>query len=519
MKHLRRATTILGLMLALSLPLIGCSGGNGDKCDGGPCVDADDGDGDSGPKTCTTIADCPSHYLCINGFCSLGDICTKDEDCPDQYICNIIKEVCVPETPCLGDTDCAAPTPYCITGVGICAECREDAHCSMGTPHCSTAGKCLICMQNAHCAAGEICQNNACVLENGCESDADCDTGKHCDLHDHKCYTCVTDAHCAGAYVCVPDLHRCEACYLDQHCVSGDHCWTGNFTCVECLDDSHCPTGTHCNLSSHSCTAVVCTSDNDCVNEPMRPKCHIPTGDCVQCVAHADCGTYQWCRDFSCQSGCQTDLECEEKLGQNYRCDVPNGACFYAECMDDPDCAGNQQGKLHCKIAATPSNPPQYTCVECTADEHCDEYFECNPTNFTCRKMACYKYPDPDTTCHQIDPCYFCDFGSGDCEPAHDCPIGNECCQGYTCNTFSHCERNLDCNSNADCPTDSECNTVTKQCEYLSCCEPPCSQGQFCNGNCQCESGCHDQGEECDPMNNNCCENLRCPLFWPFCTP
>ena len=166
-----------------------------------------------------------------------------------------------------------------------------------------------------------------------------------------------------------------------------------------------------------------------------------------------------------------------------------------------------------------PPTPPQYSCVECTADEHCAEYFECNPTNFTCRKMACYKYAEPDTTCRLIDPCYYCDYGSGDCEPAYDCPVGNECCQGYTCNTFSHCERNLDCDSDLDCPTDSECNTGTRQCEYLSCCEPPCGAGDFCNANCQCETGCHEQGDTCDPMSNNCCEGLRCPIFWPFCTP
>jgi hypothetical protein len=516
MKHITRATTILGLMLALSLPLLGCNGGNGDKCDGGSCIGDADGGGDEGDAFCNNIGDCASHHLCINNVCILGNICTSDTDCPAQYICNVIKEVCVPEIPCQSDAECSAPTPYCITGVGICAECREDGHCSAPTPYCGPGGTCEVCTNDNHCAAGEICQNNSCVLEDGCESDADCDAGKHCDLTDHKCYTCVSDTHCAGAYVCEPTMHSCVSCYLDQHCTGGDYCYTGNFTCVECLEDSHCEPGEHCNLSSHACTDVVCTIDSDCDNEPGRPYCHVPSSACVQCADNHDhCGPYQWCRDFSCQSGCNSDAECAAKPPQPGQviCNPATSEC--EECLNDGHCTSAEMPA--CKTAVTPSNPPQYTCVECTADTHCDEYFECNPTNLTCRKMACYKYAEPDVTCHQVDPCYFCEYGSGNCEPAYDCPIGNECCQGYTCNTFAHCERNLDCNSDLDCPTASECNMQTRQCEYLSCCEPPCGAGQFCNSNCTCETGCHQSGETCDPASNNCCEGLRCPLMWPFC--
>ncbi len=517
MKRRYRATTILGLMLALSLPLLGCNG-NGGTTDAGD-GDADAG-GDEGPIACDGIGDCPSHHLCINGFCTLGHICTKDEDCPDKYICNVIKEVCVPETPCESDDECQDPTPHCITDVGICAECLEDAHCSAPTLHCTTAGECVVCTQNSHCPAGEECQDNTCVLVGGCESDDDCAGGQHCDLDDHKCYECVIDDHCVGAYVCVPDLHSCEACYEDRHCTSGDHCWTVNYTCVECLDDSHCPQDTHCNLSAHACTDIICTSDADCDDQPLRPKCHVPTGDCVECVEHADCGTYQWCRDFSCLSGCQTDAECEEKLGQDYHCDVPSGDCFHAECLEDSDCSGNQEGKLHCKTEDFPSNPPQYTCVECTEDAHCDEYFECDPNDFTCQSIPCYMYPDPEAICDQIDPCYYCS-NNGNCEPAFDCtyPEGPECCQGYTCNTSSHCAPNLDCETDLDCPVGSSCNQTYKQCEYTSCCGT-CGAGEYCDtDSCTCVSGCHEQGEACDPMSNNCCEDLRCPLFWPFCTP
>lgn len=514
MKHIHRATKIAGLLLALSLPLLGCSNGNGDECDGGSCIGDADGGGDEGPASCTDIGDCASHHLCINNLCILGTICTSNDDCPAQYICNVIKEVCVPETPCTSDAECAAPTPYCITGVGICAECRQDAHCSGATPHCSPGGTCEVCTTDNHCAAGEICQNNSCVLEDGCESDADCEGGKHCDLTDHKCYTCVTDAHCGGGgYVCEPDMHNCVSCYLDQHCTSGDHCYTGNFTCVECLEDSHCDAGEHCNISSHACTDVVCTVDSDCVDEPMRPKCHVATGNCVQCLLHSDCGNYQWCRDFSCQSGCQTDAECEEKLGADYRCDVPNGDCFFAECMTDNDCTSPDMPA--CKTAASPSNPPQYTCVECAADEHCDEYFDCNITNFTCRPMPCYEYANPDETCRQIDPCYYCDWlGDGQCKPMYDCPNGDECCQGYECNSFAHCAIDLDCNqADPTCAMGYECNFNTNQCEWQSCCDPQCGPGEFCNSNCQCETGCHEQGEMCDPFSQNCCQGLRCSFF------
>lgn len=523
MKRLERAAWIAVLCC---LPLAACSS-NGGAEDAG--TDAADGNGaDEGPISCETINDCPSHHLCMNGICVEGTLCTTDEECPAGDECNVIKEVCVPENPCESDDDCGGDTPYCMAGAGRCVACLEDDHCSgtPSTPYCSSQGECVACTGDAHCPDGQVCnQDNICEEEAPeCTTDADCTepSRRHCDPQTHKCYACVTNDHCTGGAVCEPTTHRCVACYEDIHCVNPDpRCDKTTFTCVECLEDTDCPGGQHCNQSSHSCTDLICTSDADCANEPGTPFCDTTTGDCVECMAHDDCGAYQWCRDHACQTGCATDQECVEKVGQDYHCDTDSGDCFYAQCLEDAECSDTPETP-HCKTAASPADPPQYTCVECTEDAHCDEFFWCGPEAspyFECRPMPCYMYDNPDEVCHEIDTCYYCDFGDGQCKPAWDCPVGDECCQGYTCNSYAHCERNLDCETDLDCPVDSTCNQTTKQCEYVSCCDPECGPGEFCNADCECESGCHEQGEPCDPMSQNCCEGLTCSLFWPFCAP
>ncbi len=499
MNALRSLTLLLAAGLSATLVAAGCSGGNGgndaglDACDG--CDPTDEG-----PLPCTSIADCPAHHLCLGGFCQLGTICTgTGDECPEGYVCNIMQEVCVPETPCESDADCTeAAAPVCLEADGVCVECVEDADCGGG--------------EDVFCNASYQCD----VVGPDCSTDADCtEAGKpHCDQAQGKCVACVNDGHCSGNQVCRPDTHSCVECYANNHCVNPNpYCWLDTTTCVECLEDNHCGGDERCNVSSHTCTDMVCESDADCVDQP-GPHCRQDTGDCVACLEHDHCGALQWCREYSCQSGCETDAECVDKMGQGYRCDPENAECFYAECMDDADCAGHENGE-HCKLTDLPSNPPQYTCVECTEDAHCDEFFMCKTTSgkFVCEPMPCYLYEDPEATCAEIDPCYVCDYGGGQCKPREDCST-EPCCQGYTCNAYSTCERNLDCDSNEDCPADSICNQQTLQCEFQSCCDE-CDPGWYCNeATCECVEGeCKQLMESCNPDIQNCCEGLTCSLM------
>ncbi len=524
MKPLRSVLPLVLTAALAGLPLAACSPGGGEEDAG---VDALDGDGDDdpGPPPCVTINDCPTRMVCLGGLCQPGTACDEDPDCPAGSVCLIIKEVCVPENPCSTDADCtAAGLPHCLSASGLCVRCLEDAHC--GDP------------AEVFCNDQYACE----AVGPDCTSDADCqEAGRpHCDPVQGKCFACVTDAHCAGGH-CTPDTHQCVDCLVSAHCTVSPHrqCLLPDMICVECLGDADCTGGERCNLTSHNCTALVCASDADCAGSPDGMYCLPATGDCVQCKEHAHCGALQWCRTNVCQSGCQTDQECVDKVANTNRCTVATGTCYWAECTADPECAANPEGKTHCKTAGSPLNPPQWSCVQCTLDEHCGENLVCDTTSgqFVCKARPCYEYADPDQPCETFDPCYRCDLNSGLCKPlgTFDYTVDPDdhcaynpaepyarggCCQGYYCTSTESCARNLNCpNGPSDCPPDYDC--VNNSCEYRSCCSPPCTGGQVCVGqapNCSCQSSCHQAGASCDPFASNCCEGLRCSVFWPMCT-
>jgi len=493
----------LCLGLVLCLTQLGCSGNSGDKDAGPDACDGCEADDDSGPIACASIGQCPVHNLCLAGFCQPGTACNGAQtECPNGYECNVMQEVCVPKWTCTGDADCEdVAAPRCLVADGVCVECTPATQ-----------------QQDCGDPADVVCSDSYTCEPVGpdCTSDADCvdqAPKTHCDVGQGKCYACLNDGHCEGALVCKLDTRTCVQCYNENHCTNPyPHCWTDTNTCVECTADVQCTGDERCNLGTHTCTELVCTNDNDCVDQP-GPHCNQANGDCVQCLTHDHCGAYQWCRDFSCQSGCQTDQECADKLGAGYRCDN-DSTCFYAECLTDADCAGNQDGE-RCKLDEVPSNPQQYTCVECIADEQCDEYFMCakGTGQYYCQPMPCYQYQDPAATCAQIDPCYECSYGTGACEPRTDC-ANDDCCQGYTCNAMSHCERSLNCQTNEDCAADSICDQQTLQCEYQSCCGD-CQSGWFCNEqSCQCEQGeCKQLMDTCNVSMQNCCEGLTCSFM------
>jgi hypothetical protein len=523
---------LLGLMACAILILPACYGGGG-KIDLSDDAGPGDNDGNNyGTILCTVSADCPAKQLCIDGLCYRGNDCFSEDDCGEGWSCNFVTNICVPDdNNCQSDADCQPPKPACQVETGNCVQCLIDSHCNtkrVGIGHCLTASNtCVDCIQDEHCGVDQFCSEQyQCLDEAECAGDADCISNErpHCNQSIGQCQECVEAGHCPSGMVCSPETHACESCYEDSHCTADKpKCDLSLGECVGCLADEDCPDGEHCNPYGRACTDVWCSSNNDC-QEPNLEFCDTGTQNCVQCLTGAHCGYGEaWCRGFFCQVGCATSEECVEKFGPDQVCDPESGHCFRAECVTDADCT-EDPGKPHCKTQEAPSSPPQYTCQECADNSHCPDFHKCTLNDFTCAIMPCYEYTDPDATCREIDPCYSCNFGNGQCEPSYECtyPDGTECCQGYSCNTVGHCDRNLTCSSNDDCPPDAECNLVTLQCEIPTCCDPPCSADEYCTTDCECLSGCHELGESCywDPANaqGNCCEGLKCSLFWPLCT-
>ncbi len=497
---------VIALLLAFGLAMLplACSSGNGETVDAGTDADAGGG-GDEGPQSCTSTAECPLNNLCIGGLCQPGEICSNTEpDCPNGYECNFLKEVCVPEATCTGDGDCTeAPMTHCLVSDGVCVECTDAAHCGN--------------VDDYFCNDAYQCEG----VGPDCSADDDCeavDPNKPYCGADGKCYACVDDGDCTGGQqVCELNRHVCVDCYLNGHCniPSEPMCYVQANICVECLADTHCAGDLHCNLSIHECTEVICETTEDC---SPGLHCKEDTGDCVQCLEHAQCGSNQWCRDFSCQTGCLDDLECQIKEGEKHYCNDETQRCYYAECTSNDECASNPDGTW-CSLADSPV-ALHFNCVECLEDSHCDEYFECDPVQKSCRPQPCYSRPDGDQ-CPDLDPCFFCDY-DGECKPQEDCydanhdPDDSLCCRGYTCNTAGHCAMVDYCDTDTDCPVGWNCADY-HQCTMEPCCDPACGSGEFCNGDCECESGCHDAGEACDPFSQNCCEGLYCSFFPPVC--
>lgn len=502
----------------------------GEVCQGGRCVSA----------PCQTREDCSTpDCICNGGICSVPPpVCQNDEDCCAGYRCNF--GTCIPDaTMCVSDSDCTDPEyPRCINGT-CTRECFNDIDCPL---------------------PGQACVDNQCI-EPGCAVDL-CPQGQWCDVSDGQCKPgCDEDSDCVSPDTCNLLTHQCGQTDCCGGLCDPLHQYCDSLTCQcvgQCQNDGDCPTGFECNADARCwCTASAC---------PAGTTCNLQNGSCdpdaIQCQTDADCAAGWICNLVSqeCESTgagsegdmCYRDDHCNTAAGLlcdnglfcisceitdpgfvptftcRYECSLllPNcpalrvcqyrhmgltGLCMpqvVGECTSDGDCLDPAE-----PVCETSSQ----SCVECTEDAHCDQYCECDPGLFVCRKMACYDYADPDATCHLVDPCYNCDYGSGDCEPAYDCPAGDECCQGYTCNSFAHCEMNLDCNSDQDCTIHSACNTQTHECEPTTCCDPPCGLGEYCDPNCQCASGCLGEGEACDPVEGNCCLGLRCPVFWPFC--
>ncbi len=62
---------------------------------------------------------------------------------------------------CVGDADCAPPTPYC-SSLGLCETCLDDSQCASPNPHCED-GSCIQCRQDADCPSQAECFAGTCI--------------------------------------------------------------------------------------------------------------------------------------------------------------------------------------------------------------------------------------------------------------------------------------------------------------------------------------------------------------------
>ena len=201
-------------------------------------------------------------------------------------------------------------------------DCEEDKDCCGSKP----------LEAPEECANRErICTPSVlgCTAGVSCADDGDCNGGN-----------CVTSTTCSVSFL---------TCTSNANCRSADVCDTATSTCTlsgnYCTDDSTCWSNDTCNstdgsYSYCSLSGLYCTDDSQCY-----------AGDV--CGSICDCTNPDYdaadpiCSDPDCFDFCE--LRCEEE-----RCVVDT------TCEEDTDCVG---------LEVCDKN----RCVECTADEDCDE--------------------------------------------------------------------------------------------------------------------------------------------------
>lgn len=298
--------------------------------------------------TCSSDKDCASNLSAQ--FCKITSPgkpgscvqCLGDNQCASDQTCDA-SNTCVAKQ-CLGDPDCAAPTPKCLIGATpqICVACLTSPDCPNGgtcqpdhtclaasacanckppTPACVN-DVCVQCASPADCAAGETCSSQNTCVSTACGSDNDCKAlaqTPHCDTSTGQCVQCTGDAQCAQGQKCAGDACApvCTTATQAKDCPAATPvCRVSPFPmCVQCVAPTDCPSNQTCSASNTCVPKTGCTGPADCTN-PALPVC--AGGTCVQCATTADCKN---------NMGCDTTAHTCTLTGDSGELCNPDGSC------------------------------------------------------------------------------------------------------------------------------------------------------------------------------------------------
>lgn len=228
--------------------------------------------------------------------------------------------------------------------------------------------------------------------------------------------------------------------------------------CVECTGGAECGGGDPVCTSDGLC--AECDGDADC--PASAPFCD-SRGECVECETNAHCGVAQpvCMPNGRCEEACTSAATCEN----DELCHPDLGAC--AECADDNDCVGNEDGPL--------CDPVRLRCVDCLEASHC------GVASPFCIDGDCEE-------CIQNTDCGVGHICDNDLECRTSCTADAQCDDGdrghciletgtcVECEVDAHCTRDQDqrvciadrceeCRVNEDCPLDNPiCDLENNEC-------------------------------------------------------
>ncbi|MEZ4287363.1 MAG: hypothetical protein R3A47_04300 [Polyangiales bacterium] len=433
---------------------------------------------------------------------------------------------------------------YCCTGCVDGALCRaglDVTHCGEGGIVCSSCDDSNSCTTDA-CdpLAEEICVNtelnvgDACGENNGtctgtpgslvcfeCEADSDCDDSNECTSN-----VCNNDGTCT-----YPSATINTVCNAGAGVCNGD---MDAPACVQCTINSQCDDEIVC--TDDVCTGNTCSNPATAAYTPCDDAGGVCNGDgdapeCVECLVDGDCTGGNECTDNVCDNNVCTypalalNTTCD---GGDGVCNGDNGAPACVECTADDQCDdGNECTDKVCdtNVCTFPSlaigtecsggmcngAAQDPLCVGCTADDQCDDGNDC--TNNVCDNGAC-QYPS--LTAGDTCATGVCD-GADTVPECVECVADDDCASGETCDTTSStCV--VACSGDADC-SGGVCNTDTSECVTDCVANDDCGPTGTCDdtantcvetcvGNDDCNQGtCNTSSNECV---TTCTSNDEC---------
>jgi len=227
-----------------------------------------------------------------------------------------------------------------------------------------------------------------------------------------------------------------------------------------------CPMPTACSGDpcddGDPCTTDMCTVDDTtddgftCANDPVDcgdQVCNPDDGECVDCVANADCDNGAFCDGAeTCDTDTNTCVDGEEPCDPDTEvCDEDTDECL-PTCDTDADCADDGDP---CTIEA---------CVDGA----------CETTNRDC---------DDGLFCTGVE---FCDADDADADADGCVSPGDPCADGEVCDEDADaCSEGTACTEDADCPDDGLFCNGTESCDtdagFCTSSGDPCEEGETCD--------------------------------------
>ena len=460
---------------------------------------------------CSTVQQCVSGNLCVNGSCGLipnGGQCSTGKECQSGH--------CAQGVCCNSDCTDACMACDLASSAGKCTavadnspdpqeKCKVTLQNTCGTTGSCKAGACANWDKGKNCSPAACATSSAATPASACNGAGQCvtpsniDCGKFvCSSTSHACNSgCKSDADCKAPNTCAGG-----SCGLKSNgaaCSAANQCESGVCTEGVCCDSacSEASTGGLCMSCKVAGNVGKCSFVASGQSDPKQ-RCAASKPAAGDCSNNGTCNGNGACRPWSASTGCR-----------NASCPSP-GSAFTpaANCDGAGHCC---DGTGHCPPSSTPQSCSPYVCdsksqVSCLTT--CSTNADC-VVGETCRTV--------DNRCgNKLALGQTCAVGS-------DCDSGN--CVNSTCCGTASCDDKVACTTDSCATSDGTCKHTASAGSCLiggSCysagainpanlcqvCAPATSTTAWSPGNagtvCRAAAGACDVAGKCTGLSGDC---------------